>query len=143
MRYIRIQILHRQVDGSVSVAADALAAVNLTMPVRFANIKAVAKFANDKAVANSTVYFETTNKKYERMSFQARTDYQGVFTASLPAGTYEAYWLDEHKQKQYFSGQIKVQDGMNAELGDIKLAISRFEVSGTYHRMGQCFRQGC
>ncbi len=63
------------------------------------------------------------------MSFQARTDYQGVFTASLPAGTYEAYWLDEHKQKQYFSGQIKVQDGMNAELGDIKLAISRFEVS--------------
>lgn len=121
-----------QLDGSVSVAADALAAVNLTMPVRFANIKAVAKFANDKAVANSTVYFETTNKKYERMSFQARTDYQGVFTASLPAGTYEAYWLDEHKQKQYFSSQIKVQDGMNAELGDIKLAISRFEVSGTY-----------
>lgn len=120
-----------QLNGEIDITADAVAAVNLTMPVRFANIKAVAKFANDKAVANDRVYFETENKQYESWTMYADTDYQGSFSASLPAGTYKIYWRDENGQRQYFTNSITVQDGTNAELGDQKLAVSRYEVTGS------------
>ena len=120
-----------QLNGEIDITADAVSAANLTMPVRFANIKAVAKFANDKAVANDTIYFETENKQYEDWTMCANTDYQGSFSASLPAGTYKIYWKDENDQNQYFANSITVQDGTNAELGDQKLAVSRFEVTGS------------
>lgn len=120
-----------QLNGEIDITADAVSAANLTMPVRFANIKAVAKFANDKAVANDRVYFETENKQYEDWTMYANTDYQGSFSASLPAGTYKIYWRDENDQRQYFANSITVQDGTNAELGDQKLAVSRFEVTGS------------
>ena len=120
-----------QLNGEIDITADAVSAANLTMPVRFANIKAVAKFANDKAVANDTIYFETENKQYEDWTMCANTDYQGSFSASLPAGTYKIYWKDENNQNQYFANSITVQDGTNAEIGDQKLAVSRFEVTGS------------
>lgn len=120
-----------QLNGEIDITADAVSAANLTMPVRFANIRAVAKFANDKAVANDTIYFETENKQYEDWTMCANTDYQGSFSASLPAGTYKIYWKDENNQNQYFANSITVQDGTNAEIGDQKLAVSRFEVTGS------------
>ncbi len=127
-----------QLDGKVTVAADAVAALNLTMPVRFANIKATAKFASDKAVANDNIYFESENNQYENMTFYARTDYQGVFNVSLPAGTYQAYWKDENGMRQYFQTPIKVEDATNADLGELKLAVSRYEISGAFkiHQKG-------
>lgn len=121
-----------ELNDKVTVVADAIGAVNLTMPVRFANIKGVAKFANDKAVMNDEVYFETENKQYEGWTLCADTDYQGAFTASLPAGTYKMYWRDENDQRQYFANPIKVEEGTNAEIGDQKLAVSRFEVTGAF-----------
>ena len=120
-----------QLTDTVDITADAVGAANLTLPIRFANIKAVAKYANDKPVANSAVRFETDNKQYEGCSFVARTNYLGEFTASLPAGTYKMYWIDENSQRQYFANPVTVQDGTNAEIGDQKLAVSRYEVNGS------------
>lgn len=121
-----------EMNDKVTVAGDAVAALNLTMPVRFANIKGIAKFANDKAVMNDEIYFETENKQYEGWKLCADTDYQGSFSASLPAGTYKMYWVDEQGQRQYFANSIKVEDGTNAEIGEQKLAVSRYEVSGIF-----------
>ena len=121
-----------ELNDKVTVAGDTVGALNLTMPVRFANIKGIAKFANDKAVMNSHIYFETENKQYEGWELGAATDYQGSFSASLPAGTYKMYWIDEQNQRQYFANSIKVEDGTNAEIGEQKLAISRYEVSGIF-----------
>lgn len=121
-----------ELDDKVTVAADAIGAANLTMPVRFANVTAIAKFANDKAIANDRIYFETENRQYEWWTFAVRTNYMGAFTASIPAGTYKMYWLDEDGKAQYFTSDIKVEEATDVNLGDQKLAVARYEVTGTF-----------
>lgn len=121
-----------ELDDKVTVSADAIGAANLTMPVRFANVTATAKFANDKAIANDRIYFETENRQYEWWTFAVRTNYLGAFTASIPAGTYKMYWLDEDGKAQYFTNDVKVEEATDVNLGDQKLAVSRYEVTGTF-----------
>jgi hypothetical protein len=121
-----------QLNDTVTISADSLGTANLTMPVRFANATATAKFANDKAVANDWIYFETDNKQYEGWQFAAKTNYLGSFSVSIPTGTYKMYWYDEDGQRQYFGNSITISDDTNVELGDQKLSVSRYEVSGTF-----------
>lgn len=123
-----------QLDGAVSVAADAVDTTNLQMPVRFANATGVAKFANGKTLpGGERIYFETSNEQYEGFVFSALTDYTGKFSVSLPVGTYNAYWLDENDKAQYFASPITIDDNTNVELGEISLSINRSVVSGRFY----------
>ncbi len=123
-----------QLDGAVSVAADAVDTTNLQMPVHFANATGVAKFANGKTLpGGERIYFETSNKQYENFVFSAKTDYTGKFSVSLPVGTYNAYWLDENEKAQYFATPITINDNTNVELGEISLSINRSVVSGVFY----------
>lgn len=123
-----------QLDGAVSVAADAVDTTNLQMPVHFANATGVAKFANGKTLpGGERIYFETSNKQYEDFVFSAKTDYTGKFNVSLPVGTYNAYWLDENEKAQYFATPITINDSTNVELGEISLSINRSVVSGVFY----------
>lgn len=117
-------------DQTVSITTDTVDGVNLTMPVRFANLSMNAKFANGKGVAGQKICFTTSNKQFEDCTFTATTDYTGKLNVSLPVGTYQAYWVDENGQKQYFTNPIKVEDATNVEYGDITLAVSRTCVTG-------------
>lgn len=102
-------------------------------PIRFYSVSSVANYANGNPIANTKVYFETKDRKYETstysdMNFNVSTDANGMFVASLPANTYSAYIIDSDGNRQYFTKDIEVKD--NLQLSDFKLAIERYTVEG-------------
>lgn len=116
--------------AQMDVAADGTQDIN--MPTRFAKVTGTARYANDNPVINSLVYFEMTSGLYEGAVYSVRTNYAGVYVASLPAGTYNTYIIDEKSQYLYFTSPLTVADGVDLNAADMKLAVSKSIVEGVF-----------
>lgn len=121
-----------QMNTTITVSADK-DNKPVIAPIRFYSVSSVANYANNNPIANTKVYFETLDRKYETsnysdMSFSVLTDANGMFVASLPANKYAAYIIDSDGNRQYFTKDIEVTD--NLTLTDFKLDIERYTVEG-------------
>lgn len=114
--------------ANMEVAADGTQ--DITLPTRFAKVTGTARYANDNPVINTYIYFEMTSGQYEGSIYSVRTNYAGVYVASLPAGEYAAYVVDEDQNSLYFTNTLTVADGVDLNAADMKLSVSKSIVEG-------------
>lgn len=114
--------------ANMEVAADGTQ--DITMPTRFAKVTGTARYANDNPVINDYIYFEMTSGQYEGSIYSVQTNYAGAYVASLPAGEYAAYVLDEDQNSLYFANTLTVADGVDLSAADMKLSVSKSIVEG-------------
>lgn len=101
------------------------------IPEKLYTIAANATYSNtDNVLADTAIYFEMTNSKYEGgYEYSVLTDSHGSFAVNVAANTYSAYIYDEKGNRKYFAQDIEVVN-KDITLKNMKASIARYKVEG-------------
>jgi len=106
---------------------------NIVVPARLNTVSGQVAYANEEnKISYVELGFVLKELKYEYSNFNAYTNLDGNFIASLPDGEYEVFFYDEVGKRQYLDKTIVV-NGSDINVGVLKASITRYLVQGVVY----------